>query len=695
MDNMLGLAEVRQEIMNRVADAISKALEFRSSLETYAYLWVDDRAEVLRHFLLYGHAVPSEEMDVHASEGILQPPTLEQFKEQIDLYEALYVQISKFDDFQVFNSWFKVDMKPFKLSLLSAIRKWSWTFQEHLLRFVVNSLSELQGFIKQTDAGLQRQLSEGDHSGLVDIMGHLLAVRSRQRDTDELFDPLKQTIMLLESYGQKMPEQVYAQLEEKQAEFRDRFGSYAPLGFKAEDPYSVLDKANQELETLEEELGQMQACTRLFEVALPEYTQMNQCRREIRLLKGLWDVIFYVRGSIDNWTKTQWRQINVEQMEAELRRFAKEIWSLDKAVRVWDAYSGLEGTVKDMATSLRAIADLQSPALRDRHWQQLMNAIGVRFSVSDATTLADLLALQLHRVEDDVRAIVDKAVKEMGTEKVIAEVSRTWEHLEFSYEAHYRTGTPLLKCDEQLFETLEHNQGQLQALLQSKHVDHFIQHVLSWQRRLNSADAVLATWMEVQRAWAHLEGVFTCSEDVRAQLAEDTRRFDEVDAEFKELMLQTATVRNVLAATGRPLLQEKLKDLQLRLSVCAKALAEYLDTKRALFPRFFFVSAADLLDILSGGSRPSQPFAAISSLTPSVWQQRLSVPTLRTVTSPPESVLICWPMNTGPSQHLGSQHRIREATVSRPQRCGCRNYPGPEDSNTVTAGSRTATVRSR
>lgn len=44
-------------------------------------------------------------------------------------------------------------------------------------------------------------------------MGHLLAVRSRQRATDELFEPLKETITLLESYGQKMPEQVYAQLE--------------------------------------------------------------------------------------------------------------------------------------------------------------------------------------------------------------------------------------------------------------------------------------------------------------------------------------------------------------------------------------------------------------------------------------------------------------------------------------------------
>lgn len=82
MDNMLGLAEVRQEIMNRVADVINKVLEFRSSLETYSYLWVDDRVEILRQFLLYGHAVPSEEMDAPASEDILQPPTLEQFKEQ-------------------------------------------------------------------------------------------------------------------------------------------------------------------------------------------------------------------------------------------------------------------------------------------------------------------------------------------------------------------------------------------------------------------------------------------------------------------------------------------------------------------------------------------------------------------------------------------------------------------------------------
>lgn len=45
-----------------------------------------------------------------------------------------------------------------------------------------------------------------------------------------------------------------------------------------------------------------------------------------------------------------------------------------------------------------------------------------------------------------------------------------------------------------------------------------------------------------------------------------------------------------------------------RLAVCEKALAEYLETKRLAFPRFYFVSSADLLDILSKGNQPPEVY---------------------------------------------------------------------------------------
>lgn len=50
---------------------------------------------------------------------------------------------------------------------------------------------------------------------------------------------------------------------------------------------------------------------------------------------------------------------------------------LDKEVRVWDVYAGLESTVKNLLTSLRAVNELQNSAVRERHWQQLMNTTGV------------------------------------------------------------------------------------------------------------------------------------------------------------------------------------------------------------------------------------------------------------------------------------------------------------------------------
>jgi dissimilatory sulfite reductase (desulfoviridin) alpha/beta subunit len=40
------------------------------------------------------------------------------------------------------------------------------------------------------------------------------------------------------------------------------------------------------------------------------------------------------------------------------------------------------------------------------------------------------------------------------------------------------------------------------------------------------------------------------------------------------------------------------------LQVCEKALADYMESKRRAFPRFYFVSTADLLDILSNGNNP-------------------------------------------------------------------------------------------
>ena len=38
-------------------------------------------------------------------------------------------------------------------------------------------------------------------------------IKARQSNTDEMFEPLKETIELLKTYDQEMPDEIYKQLE--------------------------------------------------------------------------------------------------------------------------------------------------------------------------------------------------------------------------------------------------------------------------------------------------------------------------------------------------------------------------------------------------------------------------------------------------------------------------------------------------
>nr|XP_029133801.1 dynein heavy chain 11, axonemal-like [Labrus bergylta] len=654
MDDMLDLLELRQKIMEQVEKVLKKAINYQREFDCYTHLWQGDRAEFLSQFLLFGRLLTAEEMETYEADALPEsPPTISNFKEQIDYYEDLYAEISKMEEFRVFNGWFRVDIRFFKEMLLNTLKKWSWLFKKHLLTYVTNSLDELQKFVRATTEGLGQSLAQGNHCGLVEVMSHLLAVRDRQASTDKIFEPLRNTIILLEQYGVTIPDQVYYQLEElpekwseakklaikvrhdvapmqnaevmvlrrrcmafemKQSKFRDMFKEMAPFSYNAAHPYISLDKTERAIREMEKEVSVLQESTNLFDVTIPDFKDIKLCRQEIVVLKKLWDITVFVQSSVEKWTMTKWRQINVDQMDAELRWFAKDMRRLDKDARVWDVYSGLDLYVKNLLTSLLAVSQLQNLAIRERHWVQLIRTTQMDFTVTDHTTLKDLLALHLHLLEDKVRYIVDKAVKEMAIEKAVTQINQTWEAMELSYENHYQTPVPLLKCDEQLIETLEDHQVQLQGIFQSKHVDHFMHQVVELQKQLTVADTVLMVWMEVQRTWVYLQSIFKGCNDICQQLPADAYRFQAIDSEFQELMLDRAQTKNVIEATNKLALFEKLDDLQQRLVLCEKALAEYLETKRLVFPRFYFISSADLLDILSKGSRPREVTFHLSKL---------------------------------------------------------------------------------
>jgi dynein heavy chain len=105
--------------------------------------------------------------------------------------------------------------------------------------------------------------------------------------------------------------------------------------------------------------------------------------------------------------------------------------------------------------------------------------------------------------------------------------------MNFHIEKHPRTNVTLVSIDDEILVALDEHQTQLQTLLSSKFISHFIDHVVIWKSRMSTADMVLQLLTDVQRTWSNLEAIFIGTDDIRIQLPQETAAFDTIDQEFK------------------------------------------------------------------------------------------------------------------------------------------------------------------
>lgn len=232
--------------------------------------------------------------------------------------------------------------------------------------------------------------------------------------------------------------------------------------------------------------------------------------------------------------------------------------------------------------------------------------VQLSFKSNKNTSLEQLLRLKLHQHEEEIKNTVDRAVKEMTVTKVLDEIKITWTRMSFETEQHQRrTEVQLLKVSEELMETLDDNQMQLQNIATSKNIEYLLDKLSYWQGVLNDIDALIGSWFEVQRKWVYLEAIFIGTVDIRAQLPTDAANFEVIDGEFTQLLGEVIHIGIAMQIVLQcEHIFKILAPLQQRLVECEKALNDYLEAKRLVFPRFYFISAVDLLDILSNGNCP-------------------------------------------------------------------------------------------
>lgn len=57
-----------------------------------------------------------------------------------------------------------------------------------------------------------------------------------------------------------------------------------------------------------------------------------------------------------------------------------------------------------------------------------------------------------------------------------------------------------------------------------------------WERNLSMAYDIIDEWVQVQRKWMYLEGIFIGG-DIRTQLPDEAKKFDDIDKTYKRVSI--------------------------------------------------------------------------------------------------------------------------------------------------------------
>eukprot|EP00842_Homolaphlyctis_polyrhiza_P004869 jgi/Hompol1/5383/HPOL_004407-RA len=410
----------------------------------------------------------------------------------------------------------------------------------------------------------------------------------------------------------KAQEDLKLKIEATNADLEECFESatkFQDFGIMSELPEYIkkIKKLEGKLSELADTVSKINVEEELLEWEKTPFVKYQQTLEFLDPYKKLWETAAQFQSDYGRWMNGSFREINAEEVEESVSNMFRMMFKLTKTFSEQPVPKKVAESVKNKLEKFRShlplITVLRNPGLRDRHWEQMGQIVGQPILPDETTSLTKILDLNLTPFLSQFEAISDAASKEHSLQKTLAKMREDWEPLFFNCIDYKDTGTKILSALDDIQALLDDQIVKVQTMRGSPFVKPIENEVKAWESTLVNVQDIIDSWLKVQATWLYLEPIFT-SEDIMAAMPVEGKKFKSVDKTWRDIMSSASENPKILSVAGTPNLLNRLNESNLLLEEIQKGLNDYLEKKRLFFPRFFFLSNDELLEILAETKDP-------------------------------------------------------------------------------------------